>query len=340
MNIAVVPIVLGLIGLLFAVGMAMRAGRGSTSREREAGLAAMRELSWKDFGALVVRAFETRGYKRLPDARKPGDESADHMLERAGHKHVLQVKHGGAFRVGVAAVRRLLALIDQHQAAGGILATSGEFDAAAREAARRQPVVLLEGDALWQQVGPLLPATAVVAAQARVADEEAAGRRRVLLGCALSLVLVLAGVALIVMRPAERYATPEATPPPAAPAVVATPAPEPAPIASAEPAATAAPAAARTPPPPPATEAELAVQRELIAANALLVDGVVSATWPTKSTLLVSVRGGDSEKRAAIINGICASILPREELRFTRLQVYDFNVQGDAEQNVRFTQCR
>lgn len=339
MSIAVVPIVLGLIGLLFAVGLAMRAGRGSGSRERDAGLAAMRELSWKDFGALVVRAFETRGYKRLADARKPGDEGADHMLERAGHKHVLQVKHGGAYRVGVAAVRRLLTLIDQHQAAGGILATSGEFDAAAREAARRQPVVLLEGDALWQQVGPLLPASAVVAAQARVADQEAAGRRRVLLGCALSLVLVLAGVALIVMRPAERAAAPKATPAAAAPTVAATPTPEQPRVVAEQPSPAATPAAARTPP-PPATEAELAVQRELIAANALLVEGVVSATWPTKSTLLVSVRGGDPEKRAAIIKGICASILPREELRFTRLQVYDFNVQGDAEQNVRFTQCK
>ena len=43
------------VALLFAVGLAMRAGRGSGSRERDAGLAAMRELSWKDFGALVTR---------------------------------------------------------------------------------------------------------------------------------------------------------------------------------------------------------------------------------------------------------------------------------------------
>jgi hypothetical protein len=334
-SIAVALIVLGMAGLAVAVLLAMRAGSGAAQREREAGLAALRELGWKEFGALVVKAFETRGFKPAAGARKPGDDGVDQLLERGGQKHILQVKHGGAYHVGAAAVRRLLAVIDQQHAAGGILATSGEFDAAAREAAKRQPVVLLEGEALWQQIGPLLPAASLATAQARVAQLEAGGRRRVVAMTALSLLLVLGGVAMVTLRPTLGVA-PEAagapSPEPAAP-VEAAPTPG-------ETAAAPAPVAAVSRP-PPATPQELALQRDLIAAETMLVDGVVSASWqaPSNTTLVLALRGGDEAKRVEVIRKVCESITRREDLRFTRLQIYDFNLQGDAEKNVRFRQC-
>lgn len=341
MSIAVALIVLGLAGLAVSVILAMRAGAGSAQRERDAGLAALRELSWKEFAALVVKAFETRGFKPVAGARKPGDDGVDHVLERGGQRHILQVKHGGAYHVGAAAVRRLLAVLDQQHAAGGILATSGEFDAAAREAAKRQPVVLLEGEAMWQQVGPLLPASAVATAQARVAQLESAGRRRVVSMIALSLLLVAGGVALIAIGKfgvSSPFATtaPEVAPEPVAEAPVPEAEPAPAPTAS------ATPDAARVAPPKVSTPQELANQRELVAASVMLVDGVVSASWqaPSNTTLVLALRAGDEAKRGEVIKGVCDVILARDELSFTRLQIYDFNLQGDAEKNVRFRQCK
>ncbi|HET7844426.1 MAG TPA: restriction endonuclease [Xanthomonadales bacterium] len=347
MSIAVALIVLGLAGLATSVMLGMRAGAGSAQRERLAGLAAMRELSWKDFAALVVKAFETRGYKPVAGARKPGDDGVDHVLERGGQKHILQVKHGGAYHVGAAAVRRLLVVLDQQHAAGGILATSGEFDSAAREAAKRQPVVLLEGEALWQQVGPLLPATSLAVAQSRVAQMESAGRRRVMAITALSLLLVAGGIAMVTMRPMIAGSAVAEPPPPAPVAVGAVaeggvpPSPQPAPTEAPATPAPAAPTAA-IPRRAPATPQELAVQRDLVAAEAMLVAGVVSASWqaPSNTTLVIALRAGDDEKRNAVIKSVCEVILKRDDLAFTRLQIYDFNLQGDAEKNVRFRQCQ
>jgi hypothetical protein len=335
-SIAVALIVLGMAGLALSVLLAMRAGAGAAQREREAGLAALRELGWKEFGTLVVKAFETRGFKPAAGTRKPGDDGVDQLLERGGQKHILQIKHGGAYHVGAAAVRRLLVVIDQQHAAGGILATSGEFDAAAREAAKRQPVVLLEGEALWQQIGPLLPATSLATAQARVQQMEASGRRRVVATTAASLLLVLGGVAMVTLRPTLGGAPDVADAPEPAPAAPVAAAP-----AAAEPTAAPAPVATASRP-PPATAQELAIQRDLIAAEAMLVDGVVSASWqaPSNTTLVLALRGGDEAKRADVIGRVCESITKREDLRFTRLQIYDFNLQGDAEKNVRFRQCQ
>jgi len=345
-SIAVALIVLGMAGLAVSVFLAMRAGAGAVQRERDAGLAALRELGWKEFGTLVVKAFETRGFKPATGARKPGDDGIDQLLERGGQKHILQIKHGGAYHVGAAAVRRLLVVIDQQHAAGGILATSGEFDSAAREAAKRQPVVLLEGDALWQQIGPLLPAASLANAQARVQQLEANGRRRVVATTALSLLLVLGGVAMVTLRPSGTSARPtvagaDAEPAPAAPAPAAEPVTDAAAATPAESKPTV-PSAAPAPRRQPATPQELALQRDLIAAETMLVDGVVSASWqaPSNTTLVLALRAGDEAKRAEVIRRVCESITRREDLSFTRLQIYDFNLQGDAEKNVRFRQCQ
>ena len=84
----------------------------------------------------------------------------------------------------------------------------------------------------------------------------------------------------------------------------------------------------------------MAQHRDFAAASALLVDGVLSATWPSKSTMQVSVRASSDAEREEIVTKLCAELTRREHLRFTRLQVQDLSANGEVEGGVRWRQCQ
>lgn len=338
MTLAITLLGLSLLGLAIAAGLGWMGHQRRAQAEIDCGFEALRSLSWKEFASYVVQAFEQRGFQRVAEQRKPGDDGVDHLLERQGQRHLLQIKHGGAYHVSAAPVRRMLSMLGVNNAIGGILATSGRFDAAAREAAQRQPVVLLDGDPLWAQLRPLLPASVLKDVQARVDLRTRRTRLQMLGIVAIALVFGLGGALLL----AYRSMTPTTGDGTAVAAVDTAPAA--AGEAASPPAATPAPLpqdlSTRVVPRPRPSEEELAVQRELAAASAIQVEGVVSAGWPTKSTLLVAIRGGDETRRSKIVTAICKSLMLREELRFTRLQVHDYAVEGELTNNVRWHQCR
>lgn len=338
MTLAYALLGIGLVGIAVSAILGWLAHQKRTQLEMACGFEALRTLSWKEFAGYVVRAFEQRDFHRVAEQRKPGDDGVDHLLERQGQRHLLQIKHGGAYAVSAAPVRRMLSMLGVNNAIGGILATSGRFDAAAREAAKRQPIVLLDGEPLWAQLRPLLPASVLADVESRLDRATGKTRMQMLSVAALAIVFGLAGAGLLAFR--------SATAPPVRTTAQSQPA-EPAAAAPAEaatvpvPSASPAPAIdARVTPRPRATDEELAVQRELAAAEAVRVPGVVSVNWPTRSTMLVAISGGDEDKRAGIVTKVCESLMQREDLRFTRLQVHDYAVEGDAQANVRWHQCR
>jgi hypothetical protein len=344
---AVLLLASGVVGAI-AAGVMLVTSRSSRVRlEVEAGLDALRTLRWKDFAQHVVHAFETRGYQPQAGQRKPGEDGVDYLLTRGRDKHLLQIKHGGAYAVGTAAVRRLLSMLDAQGATGGILVTSGHFETQARQAAKGQALVLVDGEALWAQLLPVLPAALVDNAQGVAAGRDRRRRTKLQLALVASIVVTIGGAAIYGRERLDRVT------PPAVTAVTPTPTASvtapPAVAAQGEPTATEAPPSAAAAPSPaatpvrtaPATEAELAAYREIAAASALLVDGVMSATWPTRSTLLIAVKaGGDEAKRLAIVQEVCAGLLRREELRFTRLQMHDYDTDGSEPGPVRWRQCQ
>ena len=326
--------VLGVVGALIA-----NLRRSQRAREVQAGLEVLRTLRWKEFTQHVQQTFEKRSFHPEATPRKPGEDGVDLVLVRAGQRHLLQVKHGGAYHVGATPVRRLASMLESHGATGGILVTSGGFDDDARAAAQGQPVTLLDGDALWTQLQDVLPPALIDEAAARAAEGQVRERSRLNLG------LVAGGALAAARRRAVRVRSPERRARRrrraragtdrrgrgtgggrAAPGATAAPGAEP-----------AAPSIA---PAPALSEAQMAQHRDFAAASALLVDGVLSATWPSKSTLQISVRAGSDAERDAIVAKLCAELTRREHLRFTRLQVQDLSANGEVQGGVRWRQCQ
>ncbi|HQX25285.1 MAG TPA: restriction endonuclease [Pseudomonadota bacterium] len=326
--------VLGVVGALIA-----NLRRSQRAREVQAGLEVLRTLRWKEFTQHVQQTFEKRSFHPEATPRKPGEDGVDLVLVRAGQRHLLQVKHGGAYHVGATPVRRLASMLESHGATGGILVTSGGFDDDARAAAQGQPVTLLDGDALWTQLQDVLPPALIDEAAARAAEGQVRERSRLNLGLVAGGALALLGGALFAFDRLSAGRVDDDGPAPARTAEAAAPAAAaPAPAA---PAATGAnPAAPSIAPAPALSEAQMAQHRDFAAASALLVDGVLSATWPSKSTLQISVRAGSDAERDAIVAKLCAELTRREHLRFTRLQVQDLSANGEVQGGVRWRQCQ
>jgi hypothetical protein len=307
------------------------------ARQVQAGLEVLRTLRWKEFTQYVQQAFEKRSFHPETTLRKPGEDGVDLVLVRAGQRHLLQVKHGGAYHVGAAPVRRLASMLESHGATGGILVTSGGFDDDARASAQGQPVTLLDGDALWSQLQDVLPGTLIGEAEARAVEGQLRERSRLNLGLIGGSAVLLLGIILFAFDRLSAGRVDDDAPVVAKVAEVAAP-------VAADSGAGAAPApggaAPATPALPPLTDAQMAQHRDFAAASALLVDGVLSATWPSKSTMQISVRASNDAEREAIVAKLCAELTRREHLRFTRLQLQDLSANGEVQGGVRWRQCQ
>lgn len=343
MSIPIVLVALGVLGLVAAAILTALARRGARQAEIDAGLDVLRTLGWKEFAQFVARAFELRGFKAEGGMRKPGEDGVDLVMMRGNQRHLLQIKHGGAYLVGAQVVRRLTALVETQNAAGAIVVTSGRFDEPARAATRGQPVTLVDGEALWAQLQPVLPEHMMTESAAR-ADERAqqSRKRNLAIGVASSVLAVAGAVGLALTGPGPATRDAASAPAPAVAPAATAPAEPQAPAATESVAAQGAesvnamPRAARPP-----SEKEMAQHRDFAAAAALLVDGVISATWPSKSTLQIAVRAGTEDKRDVIVSAVCQELLRREDLRFTRLQIQDLTgTGGGGAATVRWRQCQ
>ena len=115
--------------------------------------------SWQDFERLLARHYREEGYEvehcGTAENASRFDGGVDLVLRRDGETVLVQCKHWKASQVPHNDVHQLLGLLETRQAQRAILITSGEFTAAARDAASRtQRIELIDGMALRLLVDP------------------------------------------------------------------------------------------------------------------------------------------------------------------------------------------
>src|SRR3546814_860057 len=109
--------------------------------------AALNDMSWKKFEALVGEAFRRQGYS-VTATGGGSDGEVDLALKKDGELFLVQCKQWRAIRVGVRIVRELYGVMATQGAAGGFVVTSGVFTDEALAFAKGKNVQLMDGKAL------------------------------------------------------------------------------------------------------------------------------------------------------------------------------------------------
>lgn len=278
--------------------------------ESAAGLKLLSAMRWREFSRLVTEALRGRGFEEetVEDAAERGQQS-DLRLQREGRTWMLACKQGSSHKITPAAVAEMLDTVRFHGATGGLIATTGTIEPAARKAAGGN-IELIDGATLWPLVEPQLAHS--------VRDElhqqsRSAALRGSVLACVAALALGL-GVA---------WALPETdssndAAPPAAQSKRGTKTPAPA----SEPAVELAPA--------PVSEDE---QRNEVIRVAATLPGVERALWTTRSTLMVYL----VDETADPVDDICMVLERYDNLRTSRLHLQP---PTGSTRPARFLQCR
>ncbi|MDQ3269426.1 MAG: restriction endonuclease [Pseudomonadota bacterium] len=319
--------------------------------ETVTGIQALAAMRWREFSHFVVEALRGRGFELDQEASQPQkSDQAELLLRLNGKPWLLGCKQGVDQVIGAPQAADLARSVRQTGSVGGILATLGKVDPAA--AGTSQNVELLDGGTLWRLIRPLLPASL----QEHLAERS---RHDTLRSIELSWVgALLVGFAIAVAlmpeqapledridaadaaapEPAPRAPAPIAAVPPPTAAVAA--APDPVPAAALDPAVPTqapvgpvpVPVPAPAPAPAPATEAE---RREEAMRAVSAVQGVQSAVWASRSTLLVYLEKAEADQD--LVARLCRSLETYEELAASRLQLQP---PAGSAAVVRFRQCR
>jgi len=285
--------------------------------EREEGLRLLSAMRWREFSRLVVAALHSRGFEpeAIEDAAERGQDSVIH-LRRDGKEWLLACKQGLNYRITPANVSDMTDAVRFHGAAGGVVATPGVTEPAARKVAAR--VDLIDGDTLW----PMVQAQLAPGVRDELAGKaRQAATRHVAIAWAGALALGLASAVGMPKgdttndAPAVAAATTAAAPGPAANATSAT--------ATTTTATTPVHAAA------PISEGE---QRDEVIRMVSTLPGVERAMWSTRSTLLVYLIDEDANP----VRGICDVMQKYETLRTSRLHLQP---PAGAARPSRFLQC-
>jgi len=283
-----------------------------------AGINALSAMRWREFSHFVLDAMRHRGYDVLtPDDEAERGQQSEFLLSGHGKRWLLSCKHGSAYRLSQQAVAELAGNLRFQGATGGFLVTPGHIEADARKSARAANIELIDGNALWPEVAPLLPPSLTDEVQ-HLADANA--RRQVtiawLAALAIGAVLVLLGLARNPPEPASTEVTTVATPVQAPAMQIAEP----------------APTVAATPASAPDVEAE-DLQRKQVAETLSSLPGIERALWSTRSTLVVHLVDGETDR----LTEVCAALERHEALRTSRVQLQP---PEGSEARVRFIQCR
>lgn len=108
------------------------------------GLAALRDVSRREFRAKVIDAFKRRGYD-IAEQRVPG---VDLVLLKEGRRYLVGCKQWKLFNVGVDRLAELHTRITENAAAGGFFISSGVFTRHARQFAAEMNIELVGGISL------------------------------------------------------------------------------------------------------------------------------------------------------------------------------------------------
>ncbi|TAK39920.1 MAG: hypothetical protein EPO30_01815 [Lysobacteraceae bacterium] len=307
-------LVLGLAASLYVV----RARR--PREERAAGLRMLGTLAWPDFIQLVLAVLNGRGYERSFGGA--GTEG-EYLLERGGQKWLLSSRHSRAWKPGTTGIAEFASHLRQQGLEGGILAIPGRFPPSAFSVGKAHRIELLDGPTMWDELAPAL-------GDHQLRQIEQAARRRLLGQYALAWAAAAVVALLAAMALAQN---PPATDPIVGGAQAPTPEATPAPEVAARAAPTTEGAAAPTmKTAAPDSLIPLEERRTTIAAAVADLPHVVSAHWPTPSTLQVIAKSEAFDPQS-----ICPLLRDDPELGASRLQV---QYPAGSERPVRFSQCR
>lgn len=280
--------------------------------ERMEGLKLLAAMRWREFSRLVIDGLRSRGFEpeAAEETAERGQDSVIH-LKRDAMNWLLACKQGVNYRITPTVVGDMTDAVRFHGAAGGVVATPGVTDAAARKLANGR-IDLFDGESLWPLVHPQL---------AHSVQDELAGKSRqavtrqttIAWAGAATLGLVVAFLAPI------GEASPEA---PVAAASTSSPAPSapsvPAPTQEAHTAAVA-----------PVSDDE---RRDDIIRMVATLPGVERAMWSTKSTLLIYLADETSDP----VKGVCDVVTKYDTLRTSRLHLQP---PANSARPARFLQC-
>ena len=294
--------------------------------EADAGIRALSAMRWREFSHFVLDAMRHRGYDVLtPDDEADRGQQTEFLLQKDGERFLLSCKHGSAYRLTKQSISELVAAMKFQGARSGLLVTPGRIEADANKPAELARIELIDGNALWPEIAPLLPQS--LGEDVRIVSAQRA-RQQVLMSWLGALVI---GIALAVVlgmtasAPEPAQADRTVLPRKAA-------APVQAPVAAARtitaPVGVSAPSTALVAASPEQEDA----QREDVVRRVASLPGVSRAVWTTKSTLQVYVDETSTER----FDEICTVLLHYVTLRTARVHLQP---PENSQQLVRFKQC-
>ncbi|OFX10252.1 MAG: hypothetical protein A2516_08480 [Alphaproteobacteria bacterium RIFOXYD12_FULL_60_8] len=119
---------------------------------KQTSVASLADLSWGGFEEMLAAAFRLEGYSVKVTGDSGADGGVDLVLHRGDEVTLVQAKHWRR-DVGVTIVRELFGVMSARKAQRGIIVTSGNFSADAKNFAATLPMELLDGQALLERIG-------------------------------------------------------------------------------------------------------------------------------------------------------------------------------------------
>ncbi|MDW8478878.1 MAG: restriction endonuclease [Xanthomonadales bacterium] len=135
------------------VGLALQLHRPQRLRAR-AGLGTTDALKWREFVRLTSEVLARRGFRAVEEEHALNPRGYDLAFQRGNKRYLVQFKQGRATRVNAESLRQLRQAMTEHEAAGGLVISTGTVE---RHAGALDPTIeILEGEALWLELEPLL----------------------------------------------------------------------------------------------------------------------------------------------------------------------------------------
>lgn len=115
-------------------------------------LAALNNMTWKQFELLVHQAFRHRGFVLGESGASDADGSVDLVLRKAGEYFLVHSKLWRAASVDVGPVRELHSAMRARRAAGGFFVTTGSYTREAMAFASGRNIQLIDGPTLREML--------------------------------------------------------------------------------------------------------------------------------------------------------------------------------------------
>ncbi len=129
------------------IGLRLRRAEALAPDSTDAGLN-VASMRWREFEALIGRAFELQGYHMNEPGAAGSDASVELLMRKERQTYLVHCKTWRAEKVGVEAVHALRKAMQTRGAVGGFVLSSGRFSREASAVASSFNIRLVDGPAL------------------------------------------------------------------------------------------------------------------------------------------------------------------------------------------------